>query len=231
MDILTYFSNFVDAVKYKSDLTYFKNVKLKDVLVPLAVTVNRAIQIESNNKLPLSIYGGEDVYTVPYPWGTPLRTDFYEADLKDLTIPEITEWRESLNSRMYPLIHNSITKDRLDELDSEDDTGIIVHSLDGELELFQYSDIDEIRCTIIPESMPTIFKQYLNRELTPTDAVNLLTGKDEYRLAYDYMRNGVPVDNDYTILTPFAITYDQCCGWSTYINTMVQLKSKILYLL
>lgn len=231
MDILTYFSKFVEAFKQQSDLTYFKNISLNDILVPIETTIHQAIEVESNHKLLIEVYGGKDIYSVPYPWGSPIRPDLYESDIDIISQSMIVEWRDAVNSRIYPLIHNAISKNRLDKLDSDDDIGIIIHSLDGELEVFHYSDVDEIRCAILPEWMPTVFKQYLHEELNPSDMAELITTQNAYRLAYDCIKTGYPVDSNYTLLTPFAITFDQCCGWSTYINTMIKLKSKIIYLI
>lgn len=162
---------------FKEELT-----KLEEFMVPLTV-FNGMVQyveglpdFEIHRKMVVSPNEQYDMnaksYVMPYPYLEPL----YSKDKLDKLCYRATEdtlhkiekeWRQLVFERAAVFAENSLTIERIREIDNDPDIGVIVHITTGTIVLFRYSCIHGIKVAHMHTHIPHFVQ--LSREQSIED--------------------------------------------------------------
>ena len=88
---------------------------------------------------------GRNVFTIPYPYTEPLAQDLYlaakenEADIPDQVV---NSWMGGILKRSQSIINNSLTFNALNKMDSQPNTGYIIHKTSGHIVIYDPTEQD-----------------------------------------------------------------------------------------
>lgn len=228
---------------------YLASLKLKDVLVPMKTCLDYALELEKCQwfKLDLAYLTMNDkgelvqgnlsdanLYSVDYSYEKPVCPDYADMNPTDMTYDIINDWVDCINSRIFPIIQNSLPKQRMDIFDSIDNTGAFLHIFSGMLDDFEYDKVADVIAVEYDEYLEQIlaYSKYAE-QITESEYRNTLAGfihltsrREAIMLSYqmNYNDGSTPDYNVFPKGFPGAIA-DR---WAEYILNMIDKKAKLI---
>ena len=257
MTLYEYFGLVDHDLAEPSSVEKLASLKLEDIMVPLAKTLEKAQKFETNDTLmyqirhqsPDTTTEDQELYSVDYSYAEPILPEWSKLSKEDVVkLPReiLDRWVATVNHRVHPIINTAVPLDKIREFDKHDDWGLILSAYDGQWGPFEYSKIKSFDLLILPEVLPELFQsvdpKFRKSIWGDVREAKKLTGDvlgdvDEYRFFYqltyqteegDLFRPGVRAD--YGCMNPVPLSYLQTMTWLSYACLMFEHHAKVIYL-
>lgn len=227
---------------------HLASLKLADIMVPLTNAIKRSEEIEQCDYFHLefrylgldsngsivekSVNEKTDLYSVDYNYESPICPDYVSIEPHDLNQEIIQDWVNAINSRVFPIIQNAVSKDSVATFDADPDTCAFLHMFSGIIDTFNPNELDDYVTIQFDESLEDIMRYAKFSDLiTKSEYRNTLVGflhmtenGDARLLSYQLKLNGDVSYDTFPTGCPEVVA----TMWSEYILNMIKRKAKVI---
>lgn len=179
-----------------------------------------------------------ELYTLQYPYVSPCRPEYVDLTISEIT-PEIAaDWIHAIEDRISPFLTHAVQCDDVIALDCISNIGIILHSFDGTIQVFDYSELSEIvvvvahselATTLIDISRTCEYERYIN------NYIRKYKTRNEFVLFYTLQfktedGDGFQENNSTDVLFSKGLSYGLVKSWGKYILNCAKEKSHVIIL-
>lgn len=167
------------------NLNTYKFKTMSEFMVPMQTLIQTVQYIEGCPSYDLDIMkqsnSGEQVkindelYTIPYPFIEPVNPEYYQAGvlINNMNNNELSLWKKQIDTRVYPIVHFSVTKQFIEHFDSDPNNACFISAITGYIVSFNYQSISDVKIVNIPNNVASLMSNFLKLSQVSPEAVEI----------------------------------------------------------